>query len=64
MARADVTFHKAYRDQDGRRVVRCLYEPRNNDVFPMGRARTRCPRCGAEVAGHQYAPDLERIRTT
>ena len=35
------------------RMVRCAYTVRGEDPWvPMGRARSRCPRCGAVVQDH------------
>lgn len=31
------------------RMTRCVYLPEGKRWIPMGRARTRCPSCGAEL---------------
>lgn len=54
-----IGFHQVYR-YGRQRWVRCSYTQQDErssvkkagfvDAVPMGRARTRCPRCSAELA--------------
>lgn len=39
------------------RATRCVYE-RGRGLIPLGRARTRCPRCGAFLHGEAMPDDL------
>ena len=35
--------------EEGKRLVFCPYCPGLDKAVPLGRARTRCPRCGATL---------------